>query len=65
MSISSLTPGALRVAIAPEILGFANTSELLKLSPPRVGQASELAAARLRSGHGAIGLQAVCFGRAR
>ena len=50
MSISSPTPGALRVAIAPESLGFSDRYEPLQRSPPWVGQARELAAARLGLG---------------
>jgi predicted ATP-dependent protease len=50
MSISSLTPGALRVAIAPESLGFSDTSELLQLPLPWIGQARAQAAARFGLG---------------
>lgn len=50
MSISSLTPGALRVAIAPESLGFSDTSELLQLPLPWIGQARAEAAARFGLG---------------
>ena len=50
MSISSLTPGALRVAIAPDSLGFSDTSELLQLPLPWIGQARAQAAARFGLG---------------
>lgn len=39
MTISSLTPHDLRVAIAPGSLEFADTSELLHLPLPWIGQA--------------------------
>ncbi|MDD5336618.1 MAG: ATP-binding protein [Rhodoferax sp.] len=50
MSISSLTPGDLRVTIAPASLGFADTSELLGLPLPWIGQARAETAARFGLG---------------
>jgi predicted ATP-dependent protease len=50
MTISSLTPDALRVAIAPESLGFTDTSELLQLPLPWIGQTRAQTAARFGLG---------------
>ncbi len=50
MPISSLTPGDLRVTIAPASLGFSDTSELLGLPLPWIGQARAETAARFGLG---------------
>lgn len=46
MAISSLQSGALRVSISPESMGFTDTSELLQLPLPWIGQARAQMAAR-------------------
>lgn len=50
MAISSLAPGALRVTIDPESLGFSDTSELLSLPLPWIGQERAEVAARFGLG---------------
>jgi predicted ATP-dependent protease len=50
MSVSSLTPEVLRVTIAPESLGFSDTSELLQLPLPWIGQERAEIAARFGLG---------------
>ena len=46
MSLSSLTPAELRLTIAPDTLGFADTSELVEQALPWIGQDRAEAAAR-------------------
>ena len=50
MSISSLPPDVLRVTVAPESLGFSDTSELLQLPLPWIGQERAEIAARFGLG---------------
>jgi predicted ATP-dependent protease len=50
MPISSLTPEVLRVTIAPDSLGFSDTSELVQLPLPWIGQARAESAARFGLG---------------
>ena len=50
MTISNLTPHDLRVAIAPESLGFTDTSALLHHRLPWIGQARAETAARFGLG---------------
>lgn len=50
MPISSLAPGQLRVTISPESLGFSDTSELLQLPLPWIGQERAQAAAHFGLG---------------
>ena len=50
MTISSLTPHDLRVSIAPDTLGFSDTSELLHHPLPWIGQARAETAARFGLG---------------
>ncbi|MGA8863908.1 MAG: ATP-binding protein [Gallionella sp.] len=46
MSLSNLTPAELRLTIAPDTLGFADTSELVEQALPWIGQDRAEAAAR-------------------
>ena len=50
MSISSLTPGELRITVDPESLGFADTTELLREPLPWIGQERAETAARFGLG---------------
>ncbi|GAO36257.1 ATP-dependent protease [Sulfuricella sp. T08] len=50
MPISNLTPADLRLTIAPESLGFSDTSELLNLPLPWIGQERAETAARFGLG---------------
>lgn len=50
MPISSLTPEVLRLTIAPDSLGFSDTSELVQLPLPWIGQARAESAARFGLG---------------
>ena len=50
MPISSLTPGELRIHIAPDALGFSDTSELVQHPLQWVGQARAHQAARFDLG---------------
>jgi hypothetical protein len=50
MAISSLPPDVLRITVAPESLGFSDTSELLQLPLPWIGQERAEIAARFGLG---------------
>jgi hypothetical protein len=50
MPISNLTPADLRLTIAPDSLGFFDTSELLNLPLPWIGQERAETAARFGLG---------------